>query len=108
MKQNLGVLEDCWFTAKCLQELEEGQMYTTADFVVSPDTGIPGHCNTPVCALSADIKVSSAKLTVNLWLFPPRNELGEPGENTVLQNTKVRCLQRAPGLYLSMQGYKFQ
>lgn len=106
MKENLGVFEDGWFTAKCLQELEEGQ--TKADFVVSSGTDIPGQCNTPVCAHSADIEISSAKLTVNLWLFPPRNELEEPGENTVLQNTKVWRLQRAPGLCLSMQGYKFQ
>jgi len=49
-KQNLGLFEDSWCTAKCSQEQEGGQTHTEAGFAVPSGIGIPGHHNTPVCA----------------------------------------------------------
>lgn len=100
--QNAGVSEGGWFTAERWQELEAGPPRTTAHLVVPSGIDIPGRCNTAVCAHSADTEISSAELPVHSCLFPPRNELGEPAENPVSQKSKIRCSQRAPGLYLSL------
>lgn len=47
----------------------EGQIYTKAGFVIYAGIDIPGHCNAPHCAHSANTEIPSVKLTVNLWLF---------------------------------------
>lgn len=86
MKQKLDYLSR--WSILCLMLTSAGEK---ADFVVS---FISGHCDALVRAHSTRVQVSSAKLTANLWLSTPRKELGKSGENTVLQNTKVRCSQK--------------
>lgn len=78
MKQNAGGLEEGGFGARRWP----GQ--TPTGHAVPSGTDIPGTCNAPVCAHSADTEISPAKLTGNLWLFPPGNGPGGSGRERCL------------------------